>query len=57
MSIKYALFSNHLTSDPDDYMAVVQGQESKTKEDLIDTMNWSGEYRYQSRSTIRAGGI
>ena len=38
MAIKYALFPNHLTSDPDDYMAVVQDQTSKTKEDLIDEM-------------------
>ncbi|MEP1095336.1 MAG: DNA-binding domain-containing protein [Cyclobacteriaceae bacterium] len=38
MAIKYALYPNHLTSDPDDFMAVVQDQESRTKEDLIDVM-------------------
>ncbi len=38
MPIQYALFPNHLTSDPDDYMAVVQNQSSRTKEDIIDVM-------------------
>ena len=38
MAIKYALFENNLTSDPDDYMAVVQDQTSRSKEDLIDEM-------------------
>ncbi|WP_109832459.1 DNA-binding domain-containing protein [Reichenbachiella versicolor] len=38
MPIKYALFQNHLTSDPDDYMAVVQDQDSKSKEEIIDDM-------------------
>ncbi|WP_436517975.1 DNA-binding domain-containing protein [Ekhidna sp. To15] len=42
MSIKYALFPNNLTNDLDDYMAVVQDQTSKTKEDLIDTMIGQG---------------
>lgn len=38
MAIKYALFPNHLTSDPDDYMAIVQDQDSKDKEAIIDEM-------------------
>lgn len=38
MPIKYALFPNNLTSDPDDYMAVVQDQRTITIEDLIDEM-------------------
>lgn len=38
MSLKIALFENHLTSDPNDYMAVVQDLQSKTQEDVIDQM-------------------
>ena len=38
MSLDYALFENHLTSDPNDYMAVVQNQQSKNQEDVIDLM-------------------
>lgn len=38
MSIKYALYPNHLTDDPDDYLAVVQNQTTRTIEDLIDIM-------------------
>lgn len=38
MPIKYALFPNHLTDDPNDYMAVVQGQETYTMDDIIDIM-------------------
>lgn len=38
MALEYALFENHLTSDPDDYMAVVQNQQSKMQEDIIDLM-------------------
>ncbi len=30
MAIKYALYPNHLTDDPDDYMAVVQNQRTRT---------------------------
>ncbi len=38
MPIQYALFPNHLTSDPDDFMAVVQNQTTRSKEDIIDEM-------------------
>jgi len=38
MALKFALFENHLTSDPNDYMAVVQDVPSKTQEDVIDLM-------------------
>lgn len=38
MTLKFALFENNLTSDPNDYMAVVQGLQSKTQEDVIDYM-------------------
>jgi len=38
MSLKYALFENQLTSDPNDYMAVVQDLQSKTQEEIIDLM-------------------
>lgn len=38
MALKFALFENHLTSDPGDYMAVVQNLQSKTQEDVIDQM-------------------
>ena len=38
MALKYALFENHLTEDPSDYMAVVQLQASKSQEDVIDLM-------------------
>jgi hypothetical protein len=38
MALKFALFENHLTTDPDDYMAVVQDLRSKTQEDVIDLM-------------------
>ncbi|WP_423128609.1 DNA-binding domain-containing protein [Gaoshiqia sp. Z1-71] len=38
MALNYALFENHLTTDPTDYMAVVQNQQSKTQDDVIDLM-------------------
>ncbi|MEL7832530.1 DNA-binding domain-containing protein [Fodinibius sp. N2] len=38
MSIKYALYPNHLTDDPDDHLAIVQDQKSRTIEDIIDIM-------------------
>ncbi|KOH43197.1 DNA-binding domain-containing protein [Sunxiuqinia dokdonensis] len=38
MALEYALFENHLTSDPEDYMAVIQNVQSKTREDVIDLM-------------------
>lgn len=38
MSLKYALFENNLTPDPNDYMAVVQPESSKTQEQVIDLM-------------------
>jgi hypothetical protein len=38
MSLDYALFENHLTTDPGDYMAVVQNQQSKTQEDVAELM-------------------
>jgi len=38
MALNFALHENHLTADPTDYMAVVQNQESKTVEDVIDMM-------------------
>ncbi len=38
MALKFALFENHLTSDPGDYMAVVQNLQSKTQGDVIDLM-------------------
>lgn len=38
MALKFALFENHLTSDPGDYMAVVQNLQSKTQEDVINLM-------------------
>lgn len=37
MAIKYALFPNHLTS-ADDYMAIVQDQTSKDRNQIIDQM-------------------
>ncbi|WP_441001339.1 DNA-binding domain-containing protein [Fodinibius sp. SL11] len=36
MSIKYSLIPNNLTSDPEDHMAVVQDQASRTIDDIID---------------------
>ena len=38
MAVKYALFENHLTSDPDDYMAIVQSQRTRDINDIIDIM-------------------
>ena len=38
MALKFALFENHLTSDRNDYMAVVQNLQSRTQEDVIDLM-------------------
>ncbi|MCW9705498.1 DNA-binding domain-containing protein [Fodinibius salsisoli] len=38
MSLKYALYPNYLTTDPNDYMAIVQDQESHEIEDIIDLM-------------------
>lgn len=38
MSLKYSLIPNHLTDDPDDYMGIVQDQQSHTIEDIIDIM-------------------
>lgn len=38
MAISYALYPNHLTSDPDDHMALVQNQVSHSIEDIIEIM-------------------
>ncbi len=38
MPLRYALFENHLTSESDDFMAVVQFYESKTQDDVINLM-------------------
>lgn len=38
MPIKYALYPNHLTDDPDDHLAIVQDQNSRSIEDIIDIM-------------------
>jgi hypothetical protein len=38
MSINYALFKNHLTSDPDDYRAMVLSNGTAELEDVIDRM-------------------
>jgi hypothetical protein len=38
MALKFALFGNHLTSDPNDYMAVVQDLKNKTQEDVFNLM-------------------
>ncbi|MGS2739625.1 DNA-binding domain-containing protein [Sinomicrobium sp. M5D2P17] len=38
MPVRYALFPNQLTEDPNDYMAVVQNQVSRTIEDIINIM-------------------
>ena len=35
MPIKYALFENHITSDPDDYAAIVQIGDSADGDDLV----------------------
>jgi hypothetical protein len=36
--IKYSLFENHLTPDPDDQLAVVQPISTKSMEDVVDQM-------------------
>ena len=38
MPLKYALFENHLTDDPNDYMAKVQDVQPSTFDDVIDLM-------------------
>jgi len=38
MSLKYALFENHLTADPDDFSAVAQSSAAKTENDIFDLM-------------------
>lgn len=38
MSLKFALFENHLTADPDDFSAVIQGSNAKTENDIYDLM-------------------
>jgi len=38
MAINYALFKNRLNGAPNNYVALVQNQTSRTKEDLIDEM-------------------
>lgn len=38
MALKFALFENHLTSDPNDYTAVVQDAPAKTQDDVINLM-------------------
>lgn len=38
MALKFALFENHLTSDPNDYMAVVQDVPAKMQDDVFDVM-------------------
>lgn len=42
MSIKYSLIPNHLTADPEDHMAVVQDQESRTIDDIIEEIAGRG---------------
>lgn len=42
MAVKYALFENNMTSDPNDYMAVVQPEASKTMDDIIAMMTNRG---------------
>ena len=42
MAIKYALYPNHLTSDPEDHLAVVQDQNNRSIEDIIEVMIRSG---------------
>jgi len=48
--IEYALHLNHLTTDPDDHMAVVQDQTPKTKEDIIQEM-----VSNRSRNRLKTG--
>jgi hypothetical protein len=38
MGLKYSLYPNHLTDDPDDHMAIVQDQTSRNIEDIVDRM-------------------
>ena len=38
MSIKYSLIPNHLTADPEDHMAIVQDQATRTIDDIIEEM-------------------
>lgn len=38
MSLKYTLLKNHLTENPDDYMAMPQGNDSVDQGDIIDVM-------------------
>ncbi|WP_299584656.1 DNA-binding domain-containing protein [uncultured Sunxiuqinia sp.] len=38
MALNYALFENHLTSDPDDYMAVTTNGTSLNQDDLVKLM-------------------
>src|SRR5699024_8370108 len=45
-------YPNHLTDDPNDYMAVVQGQRTRTTEDIIDIMVRRGST--VNRADIRA---
>jgi hypothetical protein len=48
--ITYALLENHLTADPDDYMAVVQPSGTATEDDLI-------EHIIQQGSTVTRADI
>ena len=42
MPINYVLFENHLTSDPTDYMAVVQPTSTAELEDVIERIIQQG---------------
>ena len=42
MSIRYALFKNHLTADPNDYSAVVQPGDSADLNDVADRIVQGG---------------
>lgn len=36
MSIQYSLIPNHLTPVPNDYMAIVQDQTTRTMDDIVE---------------------
>lgn len=69
MAVKYALYENQMTSDPDDCMAVVQHDKSFSTEDVLDAMMGKGstvtkaealsvmeEFAYGIETLLKNGG-
>jgi hypothetical protein len=55
MALKYALFDNKMTEDPDDYMAIIQEAQNKNLDDIIKQITVAGSILKETecRAVIR----